>query len=102
MGISSVIKTIFIRIFALFCFSKRSKVIFYHDIHDDIKYVDFSTPIELFRTHIKTIESNGYEIVSKIKNPIATSVSTQSSLLLSSEVLMFAIVNDSLDVWLYI
>lgn len=70
MGISSVIKTIFIRIFALFCFSKRSKVIFYHDIHDDIKYVDFSTPIELFRTHIKTIESNGYEIVSKIKNPI--------------------------------
>lgn len=43
-----------------------SKIIFYHDIHSDKKYTDMSTPMELFKEHIKIIKQNGFEIVPKI------------------------------------
>ena len=41
-------------------------MIFYHDIHSDKRYTDMSTPIELFKKHIKIIRESGYEIVSEI------------------------------------
>ena len=43
-----------------------SKIIFYHDVHSDKKYTDMSTPMELFKEHIKIIKENGFEIVPKI------------------------------------
>ena len=62
----SSLRTIIVRLFSFFRFTKRSKVIFYHDIHSDIKYSDMSTPISLFKRHISIIRECGYEIVSKV------------------------------------
>ncbi|MEE2700023.1 MAG: polysaccharide deacetylase family protein [Bacteroidota bacterium] len=71
MGLGSVIRVAIIRIASLFSADeKRSKVIFYHDIHFDKKYTNMSTPIDLFRKHIRIIRENGYEIVSEITNPV--------------------------------
>ena len=66
MAISSLVRILIIRIASLFYVSRRSKVIFYHDIHSDNKYTDMSTSIELFKRHIKIIRENGYEIVPEI------------------------------------
>lgn len=69
MAISSIFRIAIIRIASLFYVNKRSKVIFYHDIHSDRKYTEMSTPIELFKKHIDIIRENGYEIVSEITSP---------------------------------
>lgn len=57
-----------IKAYALLCFwnKKRSKIIFYHDIHSKKKYTSMSTSIKLFRRHIDIILENGYEIVPEI------------------------------------
>ena len=66
MALSSFIRISIIRFASLFCTSKKSKVIFYHDIHSDKQYTAMSTPIELFKRHINIIRQRGYEIVSEI------------------------------------
>ncbi len=71
MGLSSIFRVTIVRITSLFLADKkRSKVIFYHDIHDDRQYTNMSTPVKLFKQHIKIIRENGYEIVSEITHPI--------------------------------
>jgi peptidoglycan/xylan/chitin deacetylase (PgdA/CDA1 family) len=69
MALISFIRMSIIRLASLFCDSKKSKVIFYHDIHAENKYTNMSTPIELFKEHIQIIRDSGYEIVSKINKP---------------------------------
>ena len=69
MAIASFIRIVIIRVFSFFYFSKKSKVIYYHDIDSDKKYTDMSTSIELFKKHIKIIRENGYEIVNEITKP---------------------------------
>ena len=66
MELRSSIRIFIIRLASFFYKSNKSKVIFYHDIHSEIKYTSMSTPIELFRKHIKIIRESGYEIVSDI------------------------------------
>ena len=46
----------------------KSKVIYYHDIHDRKIYTEMSTPIELFKKHIDILQGYGYKPVSEIKN----------------------------------
>ena len=48
---------------------KYSKVLVYHDIHDDIKYTSMSTSINQFTRHINIIRDMGFEIVKNITNP---------------------------------
>ena len=55
-----------IRFCSFFYSRKRSKVIFYHDLHFDNVYTNMSTPISLFKLHVEIIRKSGYEIVSKI------------------------------------
>jgi len=69
MAINSIIRIAIIRVFSLFYFSKKSKIIYYHDIDSDKKYTDMSTPIELFKKHINIIRENGYEFVDEITKP---------------------------------
>ncbi len=69
MLIKKFIKFSLIQLASFFYFKKRSKVIFYHDLHDKKKYTNMSTNIDLFREHIKIIRSSGYEIVSRINKP---------------------------------
>ena len=70
MAIASFVRIVIIRIFSFFYFSKKSKVIYYHDIDSDKKYTDMSTPLELFKKHINVIRENGYEIVNEITKPL--------------------------------
>ena len=71
MTLSMFFRVFIIRIFSIFFWRKRSKAIFYHDIHSDKRYTDMSTSIELFKKHIKIIKNSGYEIVSEISKPYA-------------------------------
>ena len=66
MALSSFIRISIIRFASLFYTSKKSKVIFYHDIHSDKQYTVMSTPVDLFVKHIQIIRDSGYEIVSEI------------------------------------
>jgi len=70
MAITSFIRIAIIRVFSFFYFSKKSKIIYYHDIDSDKKYTDMSTPVELFKMHINIIRENGYEIVNEITKPL--------------------------------
>ena len=69
MAITSFIRIAIVRFLSFFCFSKKSKVIYYHDIDSDKKYTDMSTSIELFKKHINIIRESGYEIVNEITKP---------------------------------
>ena len=69
MAINSTIKIILIRLASIFYFSKKSKAIFYHDIHSNKKYTKMSTSADLLKEHIKIIRESGYEIVSEITKP---------------------------------
>ena len=69
MAINNVIKTILIRLVSIFYCNKKSKAIFYHDIHFKKQYTDMSTPIGMFKKHIQIIRDNGYEIVAEITKP---------------------------------
>jgi len=66
MIIRNYIKIAFIRLSSLFYARNKSKVIFYHDIHNCKQYTKMSTPIELFKKHINIIRESGYEIVNEI------------------------------------
>ena len=70
MAITSFVRIVIVRVFSFFCFSKKSKIIYYHDIDSDKKYTDMSTPVELFKKHINIIRENGYEIVNEITKPV--------------------------------
>ena len=48
---------------------KYSKILVYHDIHDDIKYTSMSTSINQFKRHINMIRDMGFEIVRNITKP---------------------------------
>lgn len=44
----------------------NSKIIYYHDIHVDKPYTSMSTPFEVFKSHLKIMKDDGFEVVDKI------------------------------------
>ncbi len=62
-------KSIIFRLYSLLFYQKKSKAIFYHDIHSDERYTEMSTSIKLFINHINIIRERGYDIVSNISKP---------------------------------
>ena len=46
--------------------NKKSRVIFYHDLHSSIQYTEMSTSVEMFEKHIEIIRKKGFEIVDSI------------------------------------
>ena len=65
------VKTIILILGRFICGNKRSKVIYYHDVHEDEKhqYTEMSTPLSLFIKHIRIIRSYNYDIVNQIIQP---------------------------------
>ena len=62
----NIIKKIIIN-FSGFCsISRESKCIFYHDIHNNNRFTNMSTSIDLFKRHIDIIRENQFEIVPEI------------------------------------
>ncbi|MDA9935076.1 polysaccharide deacetylase family protein [Candidatus Marinimicrobia bacterium] len=72
MQIKSKIKHQIANFYSSFIKEKRSRIIYYHDIHQDNKkkYYEYSTPISLFLEHIKLIRHLEYEIVDEITKPL--------------------------------
>jgi len=64
--VKKIIKNIIIFLFGEIKRSRRSRCLFYHDIHSYKKYTDMSTTIDMLEKHIKTIRENGFEIVKEI------------------------------------
>jgi len=56
---------------ALYHKDQHSKVIYYHDIHDEsnAKYTEMSTDFNLFKVHIQCIKEMRFEIVKDITQP---------------------------------
>lgn len=66
MSVTTKLRDILICFFGAIKKSKKSKYIFYHDIHSDVRFTDMSTPVDLFEKHIDIIRENNLEIVNKI------------------------------------
>jgi len=70
--IKSIIYSALIYISSLYFKDRRSKVIYYHDIHsnDKDKCSEMSTPITLFINHLNIIKSMKFELVKEITKPL--------------------------------
>ena len=66
MELGSSVRIYLVIFFSIFYFRKRSKVIFYHDIHSDKQFTEMSTSIDLFKKHIRILRNSGYDIVANI------------------------------------
>lgn len=66
MNIKRLVKYGYLKTGALLYNSRESRVIYYHDIHDENAFTSMSTPMERFKEHIYLIQENGYSVVSEI------------------------------------
>ena len=69
MRIRTYLKNILIQFYSIFSSSRKSKAIFYHDLHLESRYTNMSTHVELFKQHVDILQKNGYEIVGEITKP---------------------------------
>ena len=53
MSLKSIIKNTLIKISVFFLNSRKSRCIFYHDIHSEVRFTDMSNSVELFKDHAK-------------------------------------------------
>lgn len=63
-----IVKMLLLKLSSYMYYNKDSKVIYYHDIHSDVAHTSMSTSLELFKSHIRVIEEEGYTIVDKLSN----------------------------------
>ena len=65
-SIKGFIRTILMLCSILLYHNKRSKVLYYHDVHNEMIYTDMSTSIKLFKKHLEQIFKSGYKVVKQI------------------------------------
>jgi hypothetical protein len=71
INIKNIFKQVILQFFSALKKDRKSKIIFYHDIHlEKLEYTSMSTPITTFEKHILEIRKNGFRIVRKIDQPI--------------------------------
>lgn len=61
-----LVRTTLFFISYLFCRSRNSKIIYYHDVSSDKSYTTMSTDLESFKNHIDIVRKNGFDIVRQI------------------------------------
>lgn len=69
MDIKELVRTGMFSVGCLMCHTKKSRVVYYHDVHVSDSWTTMSTPFELFKLHISAIRKSGFEIVRDINNP---------------------------------
>ena len=69
MDIKELVRTGMFSVGCLMCHTKKSRVVYYHDVHVGDSWTTMSTPFELFKLHISAIRKSGFEIVRDINNP---------------------------------
>ena len=68
ISIRQIIKLSILGLGALLYRNKKSKLLYYHDIHGDRQYTPMGTPLDVFKSHIEAIRKEGYQIVPRIKS----------------------------------
>ena len=66
--IKGLIKNILLSFGVLLHNNRKSKILYYHDIHNGTSYTDMSTSLDVFQSHIETIKKLGYTVVPKINS----------------------------------
>ena len=66
MSLSSIIKNTLVKSVWIFFKFRKSRCIFYHDIHSEVRFTNMSNSVELFKDHVETIRNSGFEIVHEI------------------------------------
>ena len=68
--IKELVKNILLLCGVLLNHNRKSKILYYHDVHHDSPYTDMSTRYEVLQSHIETIKKLGYTIVPNINSAI--------------------------------
>ena len=63
-----LIKNILLSLGVVLSNNRKSKILYYHDIHDGTSYTNMSTELKVFQSHIKTLRKLGYMVVTNINN----------------------------------
>lgn len=69
-----LIKLFLMRVSSILHYNKKSKIIFYHDVYGNKRYLDrdtkldMGTPLAMFKEHIKMVRENGFTITDRITN----------------------------------
>ena len=64
--IKELVKNILMLCGVLLHNNRKSKILYYHDIHNGTSYTSMSTPLDVFQSHIETIKKLGYTVVPQI------------------------------------
>jgi hypothetical protein len=65
-SIKEFIRTMLMMISGIRYFNKQSKILYYHDIHSELRYTNMSTSLKLFIQHIEQIRKSGFDVVKNI------------------------------------
>ena len=60
------LKSLIIALYSVINKNVRGKVIYYHDVYDNVKYTEMGTPIALFKKHVSVLYNNGFRIVNRM------------------------------------
>lgn len=66
--IKSLIKNILLLFGVVLHNNRKSKILYYHDIHNGTPYTSMSTPLDVFQSHIEKIKKLGYTVVPQINS----------------------------------
>ena len=67
MSLRNSIKTGLLGLGAMGHRNRDSKLLYYHDVYDEIRYTDMGTPLSLFEQHLEVIGKEGFQVVPRIK-----------------------------------
>ena len=67
MSLRNSIKTELLWLGTMRHHNRDSKLLYYHDVHDEIQYTDMGTPLCLFKQHLEVIGKEGFQVVPRIK-----------------------------------
>ena len=62
MDIKELVRTGMFSVGYLMCHTKKSRVVYYHDVHVGDSWTKMSTPFELFKLHISAIRNRGLRL----------------------------------------
>lgn len=67
MSLRNSIKTGLLWLGTMRYHNRDSKLLYYHDVHNEIRYTDMGTPLSLFEQHLEVIGKEGFQVVPRIK-----------------------------------
>lgn len=69
-GLRGIVKSSILTLGACLNRNKKSKLLYYHDVYEDVCYTDMGTPWSLFAQHLDVINREGFELVPSIEKTV--------------------------------